>query len=427
MSELKRYSPEVQDIMGMVPAAIVRIGSSVIFFIVLVLLFFSWLIKYPETILSRVVVTTKIPPLEVSMRTSGNLLLYKKDGDFVKQNEVIGYLKNSISYEDVKIIAKDLQILESQVKLKSAVIDDRLINQNLILGPLQVSVINLKQSLYNYNNFKDQFNSTEHILALTRDKQRYIELNRTLERQKLYSTSQLKIAQKRFAIDSSLLIKRVIAPIEFDKTKNSLSQAQSELENTVSQIINNSLQVSKIELQMQQLKQDDSKSKIDLLNQIISSVDAVKSEIAGWEYLNLLKAPTNGTISFQANIVDNQFITMGERLLVINPDSRGLVCTSYIPMEGFGRIAVGQRSIIKLDNFPFADYGSLNGVVKSISPVPVNGTYMVTIGLIDGLKTSYHKNLKFNQEMQGNVEIITEDQRLIERFFNKFRSLLNNN
>lgn len=427
MSDTKQYSLEVQDVMGIIPSAIIRTGTAVIFLVVLVLVFFSWLIKYPEIIESRVVLTTKVPPLEITNRAAGILFLFKKDGDVVKQSEVVGYLKNSISYEDITMIKNDIRELEQQVGMKVVKIDDRLINQNLILGNLQPSVINLKQSLYNYNNFKDQFNSDQQIQSLIRDKERYRLLNSNLERQKRYSEDQLVVAKRRFAIDSLLLVKRVIAPIEFDKTKVSLSQSKSELESTSSQIINNSLQISKIDIQIKQLQQGDSKSKVELLNQIISNINNIKADIANWEYLNLLKAPISGAVSFRTNIVNNQFVNIGEKLMVLNPDSGSFVCTAYIPMLGFGRLAIGQKAIIKFDNFPYADYGSVSGLVQTISPVPVNDTYMVGINLNNGLKTSYSKNLKFNQEMQGTVEIITRDQRLIERVFNKFTSLFANN
>lgn len=427
MLETKRHSPEVQDIMGIIPPSLIRIGTSVILVIVLILIFFSWLIKYPETIQARVVLTTKIPPLEVTNRTAGNVFLFKKDGEPVKQNEVIGYLKNSISYEDITMLKIDIQKLEKQVGMREVRLDDNLINQNLILGTLQPGVISLKQSLYSYNNFKEQFNSGQQIQSLLRDKKRYQVLNENLERQKLYSSDQLRISQRRFTIDSQLLAKRVIAPVEFDKSKISLSQSKSELENTSSQIINNSLQISKIEIQVQQLQQGDSKSKIELLNQLISNLNNIKSEVASWEYLNVLKAPIDGTISYQANIVNNQFANVGERILSVNPASGTFICSSYIPMQGFGRVSVGQKAIIKFDNFPFADYGSVEGNVQSISSVPVNGTYMVYINLKYGLKTTYKKSLKFSQEMQGTTEIITQDQRLIERIFHSFTALLNNN
>jgi hypothetical protein len=40
------------------------------------------------------------------------------------------------------------------------------------------------------------------------------------------------------------------------------------------------------------------------------------------------------------------------------------------------------------------------------------------------LKTSFNKTLNFDQEMQGKAEIVTEDMRLIERFFYQILKIL---
>ena len=40
--------------------------------------------------------------------------------------------------------------------------------------------------------------------------------------------------------------------------------------------------------------------------------------------------------------------------------------------------------------------------------------------------TSYKKEIPFKHEMNGTAEIITEDLRLIERFFQQFKNAFNN-
>ncbi len=45
------------------------------------------------------------------------------------------------------------------------------------------------------------------------------------------------------------------------------------------------------------------------------------------------------------------------------------------------------------------------------------GLYLIDVKLPKRLITSYNKEIDFKQEMRGTAEIITEDLRLIERFF----------
>ena len=66
----------------------------------------------------------------------------------------------------------------------------------------------------------------------------------------------------------------------------------------------------------------------------------------------------------------------------------------------------------------------LNGKVKNISLLQnADGLYIVDVELPEKLITSYNKEIDFKQEMIGSAEIVTEDLRLIERFFYKFKEV----
>ena len=65
------------------------------------------------------------------------------------------------------------------------------------------------------------------------------------------------------------------------------------------------------------------------------------------------------------------------------------------------------------------EFGILEGEISNLSMVPVTNEqgsyYKAEITLTNNLVTNYKRELPFNQEMQGNAEIITKDRRLIER------------
>ena len=52
------------------------------------------------------------------------------------------------------------------------------------------------------------------------------------------------------------------------------------------------------------------------------------------------------------------------------------------------------------------------------------GLYLIDVELPKSLITSYNKKIEFRQEMRASAEIVTEDLRLIERFFYQFRQVL---
>ncbi|MCX2679851.1 hypothetical protein OOZ15_07880 [Galbibacter sp. EGI 63066] len=53
-----------------------------------------------------------------------------------------------------------------------------------------------------------------------------------------------------------------------------------------------------------------------------------------------------------------------------------------------------------------------------------DGFYYVDVQLPKKLVTSYNKEIPFKQEMSGTAEIVTEDLRLMERFFYQFKEVL---
>jgi hypothetical protein len=101
-----------------------------------------------------------------------------------------------------------------------------------------------------------------------------------------------------------------------------------------------------------------------------------------------------------------------------------------VPTTGFGKVAEGQRVNVRLNGWPYMEYGVLKGVVRSISAVPEqkNGVpaYVVELQFPDGMTTSYRKELPLIQKMDGEGEIVTKDKRLIERFIYPVMSLFKN-
>jgi hypothetical protein len=72
------------------------------------------------------------------------------------------------------------------------------------------------------------------------------------------------------------------------------------------------------------------------------------------------------------------------------------------------------------------EHGTLTGVVNSISLVPEKEGYIVEINVNDGMVSSYSEQLKLVQEMDGTAEIITKEMRMIYRFINPLKTILNN-
>ena len=87
-------------------------------------------------------------------------------------------------------------------------------------------------------------------------------------------------------------------------------------------------------------------------------------------------------------------------------------------------VSLVRRKVVNLTVFCNMEFGILKGRVKSLSLVPVAGGYIADIELLNGMKTTYNREIGFIQEMNGTAEIITEESRLIYKFINPLKALV---
>jgi hypothetical protein len=111
---------------------------------------------------------------------------------------------------------------------------------------------------------------------------------------------------------------------------------------------------------------------------------------------------------------------------VIPSQSSSIIARLKTPAQNSGKIEVGQKVNISLQNYPETEFGFLEGKVKNISNFPdKKGFYIIDVSLPQELITSYGKEINFKQEMTGMANIITEDLRLMERFFYQLKDVFN--
>jgi hypothetical protein len=88
-----------------------------------------------------------------------------------------------------------------------------------------------------------------------------------------------------------------------------------------------------------------------------------------------------------------------------------------------GKVKVGQQVNLKFVNYPYLEFGLLEGKVSKISTVPTGDYYAVEVGLPNRLLSTYGKLFEFRHELFGTAEIITDDQSLLERILRPVRNV----
>jgi multidrug resistance efflux pump len=161
------------------------------------------------------------------------------------------------------------------------------------------------------------------------------------------------------------------------------------------------------------------------LKAVLQSFNQLKKSIRDWELQYAFISHIDGKVSFLNAWSENQNVEAGDLLFTIIPaENSRYIAKLKAPIQNSGKIKKGQNVNIRLENFPDEEFGMLTGVVRNISLLPdKEGFFAVDVELPKKLITNYNKEIVFSQEMKGVGEIVTEDLRLIERFFYQFKKL----
>ena len=155
-----------------------------------------------------------------------------------------------------------------------------------------------------------------------------------------------------------------------------------------------------------------------LVGQLLASIHA-------WEMSYGLVAPSDGRVQLLVQEAPDQYLASGDVFARIVPEGDGAwLGRALLPLQRSGKVKCGQRVIVRFANFPDQEFGVVSGIVSSISLVPTEDNYMVEIAFPDGLTTNYGKLLSVSYEMKATAEIVTDDLRLIERFFLPLKKIL---
>ena len=153
--EIEIRSAEVQEILSAIPNWMIRWGITLIFGLILMLVFISWFIKYPDVIQGQVILTTEQPPVKLISKTNGYIeQLYFKDNTIIKKGETIAEITNPTNKETIDSLSSLLT--NFQIQNVEAVLP--LLENVGILGEMQAEFNNL------YNNLKEyhQITSDNH-------------------------------------------------------------------------------------------------------------------------------------------------------------------------------------------------------------------------------------------------------------------------
>lgn len=429
--ETNFHSEEAQEILGKIPSWIIRWGITLIFLIFLSIIIGCCFIKYPERISGTVTMTTKNSPIDIVSKTSGNIeQILANNGDSINSNTILGVMHSNANYND--ILAVEQKVMQINDSLLNFIVYDDWIYRLYNLGDLQSEWTSFYSACIKYRDYIERAVIEQKKKLLLQQICKQVEYYVQIKKQVDILKKKLKYVEKNYKRDSLLFTNKAISETEYEKsvrellqTHNNVISFEAQLTTTELSILQNKQRV--IELSIQQ---DD--ELLEMKQNIISSKEKLLSLIKNWKLSNLLVSPIDGTISFVKKWNEGQFINIGEIFLTVVPKNYSKVIGIVkVPQENFGKIKKGQKVNIKLNGYPYMEYGLLTGVIGYLSSVPEEVTdqhsssqYTAEVVFPNGMKTSYGKELRLIQKMNGTAEIITEERSLMMRLIDSIITLL---
>ena len=156
--------------------------------------------------------------------------------------------------------------------------------------------------------------------------------------------------------------------------------------------------------------------------------------IHAWKKQYLQISPIDGQVEYLGFWRDNYFVQSGQELFSVLPNQNDVIGEVIVPSFGIGKVKVGQTANVKVNNYPYMEYGLIKGKVSSISRLSnkikqsttgvtnEGSVYRVLITFPNGLQTNFNKTLDLDFESQGTAEIITKPKKLIERLFDNLKA-----
>jgi hypothetical protein len=424
---LNLRSEDVQDILGKPPGWLVRWGIGILFLIIIIVISGSGFFSYPDIVRAPVVITKENPPSLLMARSTGKLeAIFHADGSAVNINDTLAVLENSARYADIFRLRNYIRHI-NDIMSSGSDISRVSIPGDLVLGEVQQSYNQLASSLYEYRIFVNQDFYEKKIAALIEELNEYSGYRSNLERQKLLAHRDLQLGLTQFNRDSLLFISNVISVAEYEKSQTLLLARHKAVEASSLEISDAGITIARLERSIADTRLEKEEKHQYLLTTLGNAFRQLESSLAAWENLYLIVSPANGTLNYLSIWSSLQELKTGDPVFSIVPDDMGSLHTRIIlPFGGAGKVRPGHRVNIKLDGYPYMEFGMVEGLVHSVSGAPVENGFPAVISLVNGAVTSFGRELEVIRQLPGTAEISTDEISLLERLFSPVRHLVKN-
>ncbi len=426
MDEIESESEEEQildtdAIYDQKPSKLLMYYVFMILTVIILVIGFGFIGQIDTTISSRGKLTTKAPNVIVQASGSAEIETILVDrGDYVKTNEVVAILNDTFTRSSFTGISKKIIAAEGRFERLS-------LERNLVQSGKKVPK-NIDIDTSNYEILSKRL-----IQYRSKDRSLSEKISR-LNQEILSTTKNLKIAKQQLTLKESL---EKVQKDLYDKKIGSYLKYLNAQDSSLNARLNyfsteNTLQRFKSELYG--LKADKNAFKAQWLSDLSEKIAIEEESLSqlSQEKIKLqkqvdnveIRAPVEGIILDTPVVTKGSIVSEGDEVLTIVRTNQPLVLEVDINPKEISKIDIGLLVSVKLDAFPFQEYGDLEGELIFISKDTFSqgidgaqGTfYRARVQIPPEQLRDKKKDFRLDQGMGANADIKVGKRRLITYF-----------
>ncbi|MCK8496082.1 hypothetical protein M0L20_29720 [Spirosoma sp. RP8] len=402
---------------------LIKLNAITVSVIAIVIAYFGIIISYPDVVSGEMIIRSNIKPQPIIPVIDSKISRQVKfDGDHVNLNDIIFYLETLADYKEVENLKSWLSDL-TNLLTGSNFLNYKYTTKYLRnLGELQQ---NYETFYMNFNLIKSNINENSYIdriKTLNIELDEFKKLDSSLNKQRLYLNSDLKLSKEEY--DAYVLLEKdkVASKFELNSYESRYISKRNSIEQLNTTIISNRLNISNKQKELYDFKASINEKRLLLLELI----GKLKSDIVTWESVHTIVAPTSGVVRMTKPINVGDIITRSKNYVFIVNDTGGYEGELLVAQDNFGKIQVSQPVLIKLNSYPSHEYGSVMGVVNQISYVANadEKKFLVLIKIPSNGETSYGRKVVLKNGMTATADVVTIRSNFFQRVFYNYRKML---
>lgn len=418
-----RYSEEVNEIITAVPSWILKRGIALILLILLLIILLSAFIRYPDVIKTTLRINSLNAPKGVITHQGGKIVtLLVNDKQPIKSGEAMAFIESTANHYDVIKLNNELKKLRNQLISQPQAPIKMLTTNRLNLGELQNAYQSFYQEFLNYQSTQDGGLYQVQKTYLQKDLQEINKLKIQINKQQQVQKLEYANAEQEYEAYKKLKAKNVISNSEFKQQENKYLASKYPLQQSETALLTNSSSHMAKQKELATLENTIAEQQA----KFAQALNSVINETESWLLKYVITAPMDGKVGYAGILQENQNVTTGQELFIVNPGNTNFFGEVQIPQYNMGKIKLGQRALVKLRSYPFEEFGMLTGKISYITDVAVKDS--VFIAKID-FSTIKQKDpahpIVLKTGMTADAEIITRESSLLQRFLYGITKVLN--